>query len=195
MSNWNQQTAPKILSLQEVEAEMFKQRNQRILDLKKLDLNEPTKPTLLEPTKSTLLESTKPTLLEPTKSTLSSSTPTPPPKSTLKVQKPSSAPRKSIDSKQRPNYKLSSIMTQYEKEVIAKIQIAQLVTQDPFADDFYYKVYSLEPMTPETPKQISFFKNDEEKLLNTKNIQSQVQKLIDGRKKIGKPKSLNRLYI
>ncbi|KAJ3196641.1 hypothetical protein HK101_008218 [Irineochytrium annulatum] len=33
-------------------------------------------------------------------------------------------------------------MTQYEKEMIAKIQIAQLVTDDPLTDDFYYQIYT-----------------------------------------------------
>ncbi|KAJ3280972.1 hypothetical protein HK104_000294 [Borealophlyctis nickersoniae] len=34
------------------------------------------------------------------------------------------------------------LMTQREKELIAKIQIAQLVTDDPYADDFYYQIYT-----------------------------------------------------
>ena len=33
-------------------------------------------------------------------------------------------------------------MTQYEKEMIAKIQIFQLVTDQPYRDDFYYQVYT-----------------------------------------------------
>ncbi|KAI8848958.1 topoisomerase II-associated protein PAT1 [Chytridium lagenaria] len=33
-------------------------------------------------------------------------------------------------------------MTHYEKETIAKIQIAQLVTDDPLSDDFYYQIHS-----------------------------------------------------
>ncbi|KAJ3036569.1 hypothetical protein HK097_003801 [Rhizophlyctis rosea] len=38
--------------------------------------------------------------------------------------------------------KYRNLMTQREKELIAKIQIAQLVTDDPYADDFYYQIYS-----------------------------------------------------
>ncbi|KAJ3092522.1 hypothetical protein HK102_006299 [Quaeritorhiza haematococci] len=34
------------------------------------------------------------------------------------------------------------LMTQYEKELIAKIQISQLVSDDPYADDFYYQIYT-----------------------------------------------------
>ncbi|TPX39059.1 hypothetical protein SeLEV6574_g07439 [Synchytrium endobioticum] len=35
----------------------------------------------------------------------------------------------------------NGLMTQYEKETIAKIQIAQLVTENPYHDDFYYQVF------------------------------------------------------
>lgn len=33
-------------------------------------------------------------------------------------------------------------MTQSDKEFISRIQISQLVTDDPYADDFYYQVYT-----------------------------------------------------
>ncbi|KAJ3031563.1 UNVERIFIED_CONTAM: hypothetical protein HDU68_002661 [Siphonaria sp. JEL0065] len=33
-------------------------------------------------------------------------------------------------------------MTQYEKETIARIQISQLVSENPYRDDFYYQIYS-----------------------------------------------------
>ncbi|TPX35493.1 hypothetical protein SmJEL517_g02171 [Synchytrium microbalum] len=53
---------------------------------------------------------------------------------------------------QRPQYRpyrdertreerYNNLMTQYEKETIAKIQISQLVTESPYEDDFYYQVF------------------------------------------------------
>lgn len=43
------------------------------------------------------------------------------------------------------------MMRKHEKELIAKIQIAQLVSDDPFVDDFYFQMYTIK-------------KNEEEKL-------------------------------
>ena len=37
-------------------------------------------------------------------------------------------------------------MRKHEKELIAKIQISQLVSDDPFADDFYFQMHSLAKM-------------------------------------------------
>jgi DNA topoisomerase 2-associated protein PAT1 len=34
-------------------------------------------------------------------------------------------------------------MLKFEKELIAKIQISQLVSDDPFVDDFYFQMWSL----------------------------------------------------
>lgn len=38
--------------------------------------------------------------------------------------------------------KYNNLMTQYDKDLIARIQISQLVTDDPYKDDFYYQVYT-----------------------------------------------------
>ncbi|CAG8539119.1 11531_t:CDS:10 [Diversispora eburnea] len=38
--------------------------------------------------------------------------------------------------------KYNGLMTQNDKEFINRIQISQLVTDDPYADDFYYQVYT-----------------------------------------------------
>jgi DNA topoisomerase 2-associated protein PAT1 len=36
----------------------------------------------------------------------------------------------------------NDLMTQSDKDFITRIQLSQLVTQDPYADDFYAQVYS-----------------------------------------------------
>ncbi|KNE55378.1 hypothetical protein AMAG_01275 [Allomyces macrogynus ATCC 38327] len=46
------------------------------------------------------------------------------------------------DARMRELSKYNGIMTQYEKDQIARIQISQLVTADPMKEDFYYQVYS-----------------------------------------------------
>ncbi|KAJ3224193.1 hypothetical protein HK099_000115 [Clydaea vesicula] len=101
--------------------------------------------------------------------------------------------------------KEGQIMNQFEKELIAKIQISQLVSQDPYTDDFYYVVYS-GLKNPQHHQEVgqqkvssnSFDKNlnwQQNMLLNNNGakvslenaIKTQMQRLIDGRKQ-QKPK-------
>ncbi|KAI9205767.1 topoisomerase II-associated protein PAT1 [Polychytrium aggregatum] len=100
-------------------------------------------------------------------------------------------------------------MTQYEKELIAKIQISQLVTDDPYTDDFYYKVFSLlngkggagTPVSSTTSSRGGL--NWQQSMLMTQkeggrsgtlnistHMQNQMQRLIEGRKQKPKGTSL-----
>jgi DNA topoisomerase 2-associated protein PAT1 len=47
-------------------------------------------------------------------------------------------------------------MTQHDKDWINKIQISQLVTDDPYADDFYFQVY-MAIRNRQTQPQVSSF--------------------------------------
>lgn len=40
-----------------------------------------------------------------------------------------------------PKARYNDLMTQSDKDFITRIQVSQLVTQDPYADDFYAQVY------------------------------------------------------
>ncbi|KAG0230674.1 hypothetical protein BGW42_000792 [Actinomortierella wolfii] len=46
------------------------------------------------------------------------------------------------EAKQAENAKYNGLMTQSDKDFINRIQISQLVTDDPYADDFYCQVYT-----------------------------------------------------
>ncbi|TPX71485.1 hypothetical protein SpCBS45565_g01161 [Spizellomyces sp. 'palustris'] len=95
------------------------------------------------------------------------------------------------------------IMNQYEKELIAKIQISQLVTDDPYRDDFYYKVYtSLTAANQQSSDDSSKAGlNWQQSLLMdqtrggganvTNRMQQQMQRLIEGRKQKPKGTSLS----
>jgi DNA topoisomerase 2-associated protein PAT1 len=95
-------------------------------------------------------------------------------------------------------------MTQYEKEMIAKIQISQLVTDSPFKDDFYYQVYTSLMNQQKLQKQQQQQQQEESQqdsesasqtkqggtmkskssgsASNANSLQNQMQKLIEGRK-------------
>ncbi|KAI8813941.1 topoisomerase II-associated protein PAT1 [Cladochytrium replicatum] len=47
------------------------------------------------------------------------------------------------DEKKIRQERYNGLMTQYEKEHVARIQISQLVSDDPFLEDFYYQLFSL----------------------------------------------------
>ncbi|KAJ1557107.1 hypothetical protein HK096_009044, partial [Nowakowskiella sp. JEL0078] len=46
------------------------------------------------------------------------------------------------EDKRTRHERYNGLMTSHEKELIARIQISQLVSDNPYADDFYYQVYS-----------------------------------------------------
>ncbi|KAJ3102962.1 hypothetical protein HDU97_000201 [Phlyctochytrium planicorne] len=97
-------------------------------------------------------------------------------------------------------------MTQYEKETIAKIQIAQLVTDDPLSDDFYYQIYTslqrgdmslqsdgskLAGLTWQQSLLVSTpTSNKGNSVVLSNQMQQQMQKLIEGRKQKPKGTSL-----
>ncbi|KAJ3020018.1 hypothetical protein HKX48_001433 [Thoreauomyces humboldtii] len=97
-------------------------------------------------------------------------------------------------------------MNQYEKELIAKIQISQLVTDNPYRDDFYYIVYTSltaanEQNAEDPAKAAKAGLNWQQSLLMdqtrgngpnvTGRMQQQMQRLIEGRKSKPKGDSLS----
>lgn len=88
------------------------------------------------------------------------------------------------------------LMTTFEKENIAKIQLSQLVTDNPFRDDYYYQMYKLSK-DPEAMEKFEKQKWQWKKTLLsqatqpvankdvplvTKHMRMQMQKLIEGKK-------------
>ncbi|KAJ3203610.1 Protein PAT1 1 [Entophlyctis luteolus] len=77
----------------------------------------------------------------------------------------------------------SNSMTQYEKETIAKIQIAQLVSDSPLRDDFYYQVYTQYKTGSDLAVSGA---NWQQSMLQGKDssaeMQSQIKKLIESKK-------------
>lgn len=83
----------------------------------------------------------------------------------------------------------NGLMMQWEKELIAKIQISQLVSDDPYKDDFYYQIYNSLLASPvagvvnETPKAEKSGKKNKKSSISVANrMQQQMQRLIDKRK-------------
>ncbi|KAI8619393.1 topoisomerase II-associated protein PAT1-domain-containing protein [Chytriomyces sp. MP71] len=76
-------------------------------------------------------------------------------------------------------------MTQYEKETIARIQISQLVSEDPYRDDFYYQIYSLFKSGADSSINTAG-ENWKQSTLQGKDsgneLQAQMKKLIEGKK-------------
>jgi len=95
-------------------------------------------------------------------------------------------------------------MSRSEKELIAKIQISQLVTDDPFADDFYYQIHSSLSTEPTQSYSTNAEINWQQNLLMnagkgnsmeiTNQMQVQMQKLIEGRKQKPKVTQCNHLF-
>ncbi|KAI8822086.1 topoisomerase II-associated protein PAT1 [Fimicolochytrium jonesii] len=108
--------------------------------------------------------------------------------------------------------KYRGTMTQREKELIAKIQISQLVTDNPYRDDFYYIVYKsltsanqnqedADATSANAGKSAKGGLNWQQSLLMdqtrapgsnaTNKMQQQMQRLIEGRKQKAKGNSLS----
>lgn len=128
-----------------------------------------------------------------------------------------------VPDENRPRHeRYNNLMSQHEKELIAKIQISQLVTDDPYMDDFYYQIYTtlnnptsgggggtILPMTknPGNDNEVGSGNkkqlNWQQSLLMKSNVKSvgnvsekmqlQMQRLIDSRKH-SKPKGTS-LYL
>jgi len=83
-------------------------------------------------------------------------------------------------------------MTRKEKELIARIQISQLITDDPYSDDFYYQMFTEKKNNDKQGEsklnwqQTYLMKQGKGGNLSSQ-MQQQVQHLIDGRKQ--KPKN------
>jgi len=86
----------------------------------------------------------------------------------------------------------SGLMTRKEKELIARIQISQLITDDPYSDDFYYQMFTEKKNNDKQGEsklnwqQTYLMKQGKGGNLSSQ-MQQQVQHLIDGRKQ--KPKN------
>ncbi|KAI9009437.1 topoisomerase II-associated protein PAT1 [Gaertneriomyces semiglobifer] len=106
--------------------------------------------------------------------------------------------------------KYRGLMQQYEKELIAKIQISQLVTDDPYRDDFYYKIFTSltaaqnqnqqsDGSTTSPKDQRKPYNWQQSQLLDqtrgsssvTGRMQQQMKRLIEGRKTKTKSGSLS----
>ncbi|KAJ3247923.1 hypothetical protein HDU78_002676 [Chytriomyces hyalinus] len=91
----------------------------------------------------------------------------------------------SMQSNRTPRWiRYADSMTQYEKETIAKIQIAQLVSESPFRDDFYYQIYNLFKSSVSDVGIAGA--NWQQTVVNqgkdTSDMQAQMKKLIEGKK-------------
>ncbi|KAJ1976645.1 DNA topoisomerase 2-associated protein pat1 [Dimargaris xerosporica] len=49
--------------------------------------------------------------------------------------------------------KYNNLMTRYDKDYVSRIQISQLVTDDPYADDFYHQMYTVVRQPAPSPQQ------------------------------------------
>ncbi|KAJ3064730.1 hypothetical protein HDU98_011886 [Podochytrium sp. JEL0797] len=79
----------------------------------------------------------------------------------------------------------SESMTQYEKEMIARIQIAQLVSENPYRDDFYYQICT--QFRSGDGSVATAGANWQQSMLNqgsdsSNEMQAQMKKLIEGKK-------------
>lgn len=72
-------------------------------------------------------------------------------------------------------------MRKHEKELIAKIQISQLVTDDPFVDDFYFQMKALAKKKMEDNPE----KKPKKKNKKSGKWQESVGQLVDGTKGSG----------
>jgi len=90
--------------------------------------------------------------------------------------------------KERTSRQRNGLMMQWEKEMIAKIQISQLVTDNPYKDDFYYKIYTSIAPAPEKELQSPREKGSKSRKKSegaskvANRMQQQMQRLIDKRK-------------
>jgi DNA topoisomerase 2-associated protein PAT1 len=78
-------------------------------------------------------------------------------------------------------------MTQSEKEYIHKVQIAQLVNQDPNADDFYCRMYTImhgrtAASAPEITKRDSGGRHGRRET-GMQRMQQQIQRIVNDAKK------------
>lgn len=95
-------------------------------------------------------------------------------------------------------------MRKFEKELIAKIQISQLVSENPFVDDYYFQMLTLKNSTEEQPNILQGKKKTWQKahLANqlvgnstgaaiSNQMQQQMRRLIDSRKTKTKESTLS----
>ncbi|KAJ3323023.1 hypothetical protein HDV06_002469 [Boothiomyces sp. JEL0866] len=100
--------------------------------------------------------------------------------------------------------RFSGLMRKFEKELIAKIQISQLVSENPFVDDYYFQMLTLKNSTEEQPNILQGKKKTWQKahLANqlvgnstgaaiSNQMQQQMRRLIDSRKTKTKESTLS----
>jgi DNA topoisomerase 2-associated protein PAT1 len=82
-------------------------------------------------------------------------------------------------------------MRKFEKDLIAKIQISNLVSDDPYANDYYYQIYTAAtasdvPVDPKKKWQQSLLTNQlvgkGNSVSVTDQMQKQMKKLVENRK-------------
>jgi DNA topoisomerase 2-associated protein PAT1 len=75
-------------------------------------------------------------------------------------------------------------MTQYDKDYISRIQLSQLATGDPYADDFYYQVYSSLRQRAGLPTWQSTHTQDRRGKDNmSQRMQQQLQRIVNDAKR------------
>ncbi|KAJ3125334.1 hypothetical protein HK100_010860, partial [Physocladia obscura] len=93
----------------------------------------------------------------------------------------------SVQSNRTPRWiRYSNSMTQYEKETIARIQIGQLVSDNPYRDDFYYQILTQYRSGNNESASISG-SNWQQSMLNqdkdsSLEMHAQMKKLIEGKR-------------
>ncbi|KAJ1981998.1 DNA topoisomerase 2-associated protein pat1 [Dimargaris verticillata] len=61
--------------------------------------------------------------------------------------------RQAREARAAAMFKYNNLMTRYDKDYVARIQMSQLVTDDPYADDFYYQMYTVVRQPAPSPQQ------------------------------------------
>ncbi|KAI8906464.1 topoisomerase II-associated protein PAT1 [Gorgonomyces haynaldii] len=86
---------------------------------------------------------------------------------------------------QQKKEKYKGLMRKFEKDLIAKIQIANLVTEDPYKDDFYYQLFTVIKESPVPTKKglKPLLQTQLVKASSVSNhMQQQMKRLIENRK-------------
>lgn len=78
--------------------------------------------------------------------------------------------------------KYRGLMTKYEKDLIQKIQLTQLISQNPWIDDFYFQIYTSLRKTPGSSWQQQFLTTRGSGTYVTNSMQNQMLKIIEQRK-------------
>jgi hypothetical protein len=200
-SDWRLGQAVANASVEELDFNAMEQAGPKKTSLKEQGVNKAKDAKTAAPALRDLISNSSNT--EESKAHFSGAQSTPKSKPLSGAQAPPRTIQSTLNTKpvlQRPPTPLSlannniPLMTLYEKELVARIQIAQLVCQDAYHDDYYYKMFKKEEEAEEVEKadvgsdprlwarNISKTQNGNRVLVNNA-IQDQMRALIEGRKR------------